>query len=253
MAFQGLSSKIRIPKAAELVADTLRRRIILREYSLGELLPPEGTLMEDFDVARTTIRDAFRVLESEGLLEVRRGAGGGGRVRAPGVGMISSYAALLLQFDGATLADVHLGRTLVEAPAAAMLAERRDNPAVVETLRATLDAEEQAAGDEALSLVEGQFHRLVVELTGNHVLIMLSAVANRLIAQQVERSLKAGPSKTAKSAFAEAHRAHAKLVALIETGDGPGAERLWRRHLESGNEQLTGRLRAPKAVIDLLP
>src|SRR5947208_1246209 len=65
VASNGLGSKIRIPKAAELVADTLRRRIILGEYTLGELLPPEGTLMQDFDVARTTVRDAFRVLESE--------------------------------------------------------------------------------------------------------------------------------------------------------------------------------------------
>src|SRR5438270_13916287 len=92
MALPALNSKIRIPKAAELVADTLRRRIILRDYEPGELLPPEGTLMEDFDVARTTVRDAFRVLESEGLIEVRRGAGGGGRERAPAVGIIWPYA-----------------------------------------------------------------------------------------------------------------------------------------------------------------
>jgi DNA-binding FadR family transcriptional regulator len=249
---QALTNKIRIPKAAELVADTLRRRIILREYTPGQLLPPEGTLMADFDVARTTIRDAFRVLESEGLLEVRRGAGGGGRVRAPGVGMISSYAALLLQFDGATLADVHLGRTLIEAPAAAMLAERGDDPLILDALRASLDAEEEASGDEVLSLAEGRFHRLIVELTGNQVLIMLSAVSNRLIAQQVERSFKSGPPKAAKSAFSQAHRAHVKLLSLVEARDAAGAERLWRRHLESGNEQLAATLHAPKAVIDLL-
>jgi DNA-binding FadR family transcriptional regulator len=253
VASNALRNKIRIPKAAELVADTLRRRIILGEYSLGELLPPEGTLMQDFDVARTTIRDAFRVLESEGLLEVRRGAGGGGRVRAPAVAMISSYAALLLQFDGATLADVHLGRTLIEAPAAAMLAQRADDEAMIGRLHDALSAEVEAVGDSDTGLAEGDFHRLVVELTGNQVLMMLSGVANRLIAQQVGRSLRSGPSATAKSVFAQAHRAHAKLVALIEAGDAAGAERAWRRHLESGNEHLIAELDAPRAVIDLLP
>ena len=44
---------IRIPKAAELVADTLRRRIVTGEYDADELLPPEGTLMSTFNVART--------------------------------------------------------------------------------------------------------------------------------------------------------------------------------------------------------
>src|SRR5690242_1801493 len=71
---------IRIPKAAELVADTLRRRIITGEYARDELLPSETALMEHFNVARTTVRDAVRILESEGLLVVRRGANGGGRV-----------------------------------------------------------------------------------------------------------------------------------------------------------------------------
>src|SRR4029077_18419179 len=74
---------IRIPKAAEMVADTLRRRIITGEYTPDELLPSETALMENFNVARTTVRDAVRILESEGLLVVRRGANGGGRVQVP--------------------------------------------------------------------------------------------------------------------------------------------------------------------------
>jgi GntR family transcriptional regulator, transcriptional repressor for pyruvate dehydrogenase complex len=246
-------SLIRIPKAAELVADTLRRRIILREYRPGELLPPEGTLMDDFDVARTTIRDAFRVLESEGLVEVRRGAGGGGRVRAPGVGMVSSYAALLLQFDGATLADVHLGRTLIEAPAAALLAELPDRAAVVDALHQALSEEQDAADAEALTVAEGRFHRLVVESTGNRVLVMLSAVANRLIAEQVARSLTKGAPSGTHAGFTKAHRAHERLVERIEAGDGPGAEALWRQHLESGKKHLASSAGAPTTIIDLMP
>jgi DNA-binding FadR family transcriptional regulator len=243
---------IRIPKVAELVAGELRRRIIVREYDAGELLPSEGALMEEFDVARTTMRDAFRVLESEGLLEVRRGAGGGARVRAPGVGMISSYAALLLQFGGATLADVHLGRTLIEAPAAALLAEHADGPRVTAALRAALADEEEARQPEALALAEGRFHRLVVELTGNRALVMLSAVANRLIAEQVARSLRRDPPAS-RAGFARAHQAHLRLVELIEAGDGPGAQELWRRHLESGRKQLASGAGAPQTAIDLLP
>jgi DNA-binding FadR family transcriptional regulator len=246
------NDKIRIPKAAELVADTLRRRIILREYESGQVLPPEGTLMEDFDVARTTVRDAFRVLESEGLLDVRRGAGGGGRVRPPGVGMISSYAALLLQFEGASLAEVHLGRTLIEAPAAAMLAEECQDPALVGRLRAVLDEEGRAKDPASLSAAEGRFHRLVVELTGNRVLVMLSAVANHLIAEQLSRSLQDGPGERSADGFATAHRAHARLVKLVEAGDAAGAEQFWRRHLESGTEYLSAGSGAPKLAADLL-
>ena len=250
----GPIERIRIPKVAEVVAQTLRRKIVTGEYQPGELLPPEGDLMVAYDVARTTIRDAFRVLESEGLLEVRRGGGGGGRVRAPGVGFVASYAALLLQFDGATLEDVHIGRSMIEAPAAAMLADRGHESGVVEALRRAL-AEEAAADDEvALTQAEGRFHRLVVELTENRVLIMLSAVANRLIAQQVERTQRQSPRrKNLSEAFATAHRAHALLVDLIAKGDAARAEDLWRRHLQSASEHLAHGSRAARTVLDLLP
>ena len=135
--------RIRIPKAAELVADTLRRRIIKGEYSPDELLPPEGALMASFNVARTTIRDAFRVLESEGLVVVRRGANGGGRVRVPSVSMVSDNASVLLQSRGATLEDVHRGRLMVEVPVAGMLASRKARKTIVRELREALAEEER--------------------------------------------------------------------------------------------------------------
>jgi DNA-binding FadR family transcriptional regulator len=246
--------RIRIPKVAEVVAQTLRRRIVIGEYQPGQLLPPEGTLMATFDVARTTIRDAFRILESEGLLEVRRGGGGGGRVRAPGVSMVSSYAALLLQFEGATLEDVHAARTMVEAPAAAMLAQQPNRAGVVEMLRRAYGEEAEAEDEAALVQAEGRFHRLVVDLTDNRVLIMLSAVANRLIAQQVARLQQSLPGRRSTPAgFTEAHRAHAHLVDLIAKGDATQAEEFWRKHLQAGREYLATGPRAARSVLDLLP
>lgn len=95
----GDTERIRIPKVADIVAETLRRKIVVGDYAPGQLLPPEAALMEAFDVARTTIRDALRVLETEGLLEVRRGGGGGGRVKAPSTSLVADYAAALLQFE----------------------------------------------------------------------------------------------------------------------------------------------------------
>jgi DNA-binding FadR family transcriptional regulator len=246
--------QIRIPKAAELVAETLRRRIVTREYEPGDLLPPEGTLMKTFNVARTTIRDAFRVLESEGLLEVRRGAGGGGRVRAPHVALVSSYAGLLLQFSGTTLADVHEARVLIEAPAAGLLAQRRDDAQMIDALEAVL-AEEAAALDDAveLSLAEGRFHRLIVDLTGNRTLMMLTAVANRIIAHQVARHMTGRQKDEDVLAHNfEAHRAHERLVRLITVGAAEEAESFWRKHLESGTTYLASDPRAATTVLDVM-
>ena len=69
-----LGTLMRIPKMAELVAAHLRRQIVRGDLQEGDALPPETVLMEQFGVSRPTLREAFRVLESEALISVRRGA-----------------------------------------------------------------------------------------------------------------------------------------------------------------------------------
>jgi DNA-binding FadR family transcriptional regulator len=168
--------------------------------------------------------------------------------------MVASYAALLLQFKGATLEDVHAARTMIEAPAANMLAQQANRSGAVDMLRRALDEEAEAEDDAALSQAEGRFHRLVVDLTDNRVLIMLSAVANRLIAQQVERLQQSTPARRSTQAgLTEAHRAHGHLVSLIAKGDGDQAEDFWRKHLHAGREYLASGPRAARSVLDLLP
>jgi len=113
---------LRVPKTAELVAAELRRRIVEGELQEGDALPPESSLRETFGVSRPTLREAFRVLESEGLIEVHRGARGGARVRVPNEAAAARYAGLVLEHRGTTIADVCAVRTVIEPVCAAMVA-----------------------------------------------------------------------------------------------------------------------------------
>jgi DNA-binding FadR family transcriptional regulator len=246
--------RIRIPKAAELVASTLRRRIITGEYKPDELLPPEGALMASFNVARTTVRDAFRVLESEGLVVVRRGANGGGRVRVPSVSMVSDNASVLLQSRGATLEDVHQGRMMVEVPVAGMLASRKARKGITRELRNALAEEEASMADPVqLPRAEGRFHLRLIELAASPTISMLSAVTNLIIAQQVVKNAGARqPGGDNIAGHREAHRAHVRLVDLIEAGSAAQAEALWRRHLESALQQLVSSPGTARTVIELM-
>ena len=67
---------MRVPKTAELVAGHLRAQIVRGELRDGDALPPEMELVERYGISRPTLREAFRVLESEALISVRRGARG---------------------------------------------------------------------------------------------------------------------------------------------------------------------------------
>ena len=114
---------IRSPKTAELVAGTLRRMVVEGQLRDGDFLPNEAELMSHFGVSRPTLREAVRVLESERLVEVRRGSRTGARVRVPGPEIVARPAGLLLELSGATIADVMVARAGIEPMAVRLLAE----------------------------------------------------------------------------------------------------------------------------------
>ncbi|MGV9865517.1 FadR/GntR family transcriptional regulator [Rhodococcus koreensis] len=244
---------VHLPKMAEIVADHLRRQIIAGELGEGDPLPPEDQLMEHAGVARTTVREALRILESEGLLVVRRGAGGGARIRTPQVANVARYIGLVLQAQGATLEDVHSARVMLEAPAAGMLAQAPDRDEIVARLQEALAAEERALGDPVeMSRTHGRFHQLIVELSGSQTFEVLTAVANRIIQVQADRFMIAHDTDgSTRSSSDAAHRAHVRFVDLVAAGAGQDAEDLWRKHLEAGGAMLLSDPHS-RTVLDLL-
>ncbi len=65
----------RQPPKYQRIADALREAIQAGEYGSGDRLPGENDLMATYDVARMTARQALGVLQNEGLVESRKGAG----------------------------------------------------------------------------------------------------------------------------------------------------------------------------------
>lgn len=244
---------VHLPKMADIVAADLRRQIIAGELREGDPLPPEDQLMGHAGVARTTIREALRILESEGLLIVRRGAGGGARIKTPSVANVARYIGLVLQSQGATLQDVYDARLMLEAPAAGLLAGADDRDHIVTALRAAL-ADEEAVLDEPgeLSHAYGRFHQLIVALTGSQTFEVLTSVSNRIIQAQADRYMSAGTAEPSRRvATAAAHRAHQRFVELVAAGAAKDAEELWRRHLAAGDTQLRADPEV-NSVLDLL-
>jgi DNA-binding FadR family transcriptional regulator len=243
---------VQLPKAAAIVADTLRRKILTHELAADEPLPPEFQLMTEMGVARTTVREALRILESENLVTVRRGAGGGARVRAPAVAPVARYIGLLLQYEGATIEDMYRARVMLETPAAGRLAENV-TPAMVDGLQAALDHEARADGDLiSQARAHAHFHQTVVELTGCQSYGVLAAVANRIIQVHADQYFAGNAADRRPSErIEEAHRAHVKLRDLISAGAARDAEEHWRRHLEAGDAYFKSAPGA-KSVLDLL-
>jgi DNA-binding FadR family transcriptional regulator len=238
--------RVRVPKTAELVAARIRRQIIRGELKDGEALLPESELMAQFGVSRPTLREAFRILESESLISVTRGSRGGARVQPPDIRVAARYAGLFLQYAGATLEDVQTGRIVVEPPAARMLAERRD-PVAVEKLRELIAQETHAVDDpHAFAELSTRFHELVMELAGNQTLALVVGMLHDIIETHVESGMEQDNDPEANK---RAIRSQKKLVALVEAGDAEGAEEHWRNHVRAVARAILGTGR--KTVVDL--
>jgi GntR family transcriptional regulator, transcriptional repressor for pyruvate dehydrogenase complex len=233
-----VGQQVRVPKMAELVASQLRRRIVTGELTEGDALPSEAVLMTQFGVSRPTLREAFRILEAESLIVVRRGAGGGGRVQLPSDEVAARYAALVLEHRRTTVHDVWEARSLFEAPAAGVLAVNRSD-ADIAALRAALEAHDLLEDPADIVRAHNEFHSLVVRLAGNDTLslfnVMLAGIIERSSWRQVQADLG---SATHDRIERGTLRSHHDLVEQIVARDAAAAEATWRRHLTAGSAYL---------------
>jgi DNA-binding FadR family transcriptional regulator len=244
--------RIRVPKTAELVAAELRRKIVRGELAEGDALPSEAALMAEFAVSRPTLREAFRVLESESLISIRRGARGGARVQVPNGNVAASYAGLVLEYRSTTLQDVYDARTYIEAPCAALLAQRRTEQDLVRLNQAVAQAKRLMNDPQAFIRAHMEFHALVVELAGNQTLSVLNGMVRHIIelANWSHVDLDAGSPDNVR-ANKRGFRAHVRLVELVTERQSAQAEALWRLHLAEAENYLLMN-KSMTTVLDLL-
>jgi DNA-binding FadR family transcriptional regulator len=233
------SSLVRVPKAGELVAAALRRQIITGELKPGEPLPNESVLMARFGVSRPTLREAFRILESESIIKVLRGAHGGARIMAPDGAVAARYTGLLLQYQGVPLADVYRARTSIEVSAVGDLAA-----APAKTIAKLADLVQRGAAllDDAYGFAKHDtaVHQAIVDLAGGQTLSVLAAMLLNIMDAHNQHFMSLHGEAHEKQADQLAFRAQTKLVKLLQAGDAAGAQAHWRKHLNNVEKYMIG-------------
>ncbi len=244
----------RVPKTAELVARDLRSKIVRGELKDGDTLPAEGELVERYSVSRPTLREALRILESEGLLTVTRGSRGGPRVHPPDPRLAARHFGLVLQNRGTTLADIFGARLLIE-PSCVHLVANTARKSALPVLNQHIDQERAAIAtkdDAQVSRASARFHRALIELTGNMPLILLMNMLTHIYESHITTAaLAANVERFDTGSRQRGLKAHEKLVGLIEAGDADGAETFWRKHLESIDKLIRESFAVDRAI-DLL-
>ena len=175
---------MRVARVAEIVASTLRQEILAGELHDGDGLPPLDRLVERFEVSPASIREAMRILETEGLVSVRRGSQGGAEVHRPEASSAGYMLSLVLESQRTRVADLTaalLEMELAVASACAVSDDRHET--VVPALRDSLDRAAQPGGDGfGMGLVA--FHGALTRECGNATLVLVVGALRDLWASQ---------------------------------------------------------------------
>ena len=219
-------------RAHEYVAEQIRRVVVLRVVAPGSRLPYEQELAGALGVSRTTITQALRQLEREGLVEVRRGRGGGVFTQSATTDGADPAVLSELRATATAIRNAAELRAIVE-PAVAALAAERATEAALERLAGHNAAMHAAADDD---------YRFMRADTTFH-LELATASANPLLAEAVERSrlamaraLEVLPDSPAWHERTVTQ--HATLLDALRAGDGAGARRAMTRHVRETGRAL---------------
>lgn len=215
-----MSATARPTKTALLVAQRIVADINGRGKTVGDRLPPERIMLEDYDVGRGTLRESLRFLELQGVITLKPGPNGGPIVQQPDSTALATSLSLLLHFTNAPFSTIVETRVALE-PAMASLAAQRMTDEQIAELREILAGEQDAVDHPTRFLTyTRQFHTALAAGSGN---MLFSALFEALV--DILDGANMGvhyPERERRLTL----DLHGKLVDAIEARDLEQAERL---------------------------
>ena len=196
-------------------------------WNTGTLLGSESELIDRYNVSRSVLREALRILELQGAVATRRGPGGGIFVAQPDSSGIVHAARVVMQFQGVNSSDIWEAREAVEEVCIRLVTERLDDEAA-DTLQRALDFEDRS---DEWAITEHVVHRALAEATGNPPMVLFVQALAELSIADVRGALRGKP----RPAFAmnDIHKAHELIIKAILAGDAEKAASRMRRHLRA--------------------
>lgn len=159
------------------VVDQIQEAILTGEFKPGDMLPSERDMKEMFQTSRGTLREALRVLEQKGLIEIRLGVTGGAMVKASMTDALNESLELMLRYKKISLTHLHEFRGDIEGLVTARAAEKADKQDI-ENLQDILDQAKihVEAGieqwQEFLNM-DKKFHQALANITANSIYIFI--------------------------------------------------------------------------------
>jgi GntR family transcriptional regulator, transcriptional repressor for pyruvate dehydrogenase complex len=213
-------------RIVEQVEDALARG----DLAPGQRLPSERELVAQFEVSRSTVREALRVLESNGVVRSRPGDPNGPELLPFSQSGLRKQMVRLARVDELTLAEL-IGFRMIMDGAAIQVASRLRTPEQLVEMEETLVAMRAAIDVDfaAFSEADLAFHDVIARISRNSLIQTCNEVVRGVVLSLISDKIAHAPNS--RALMLESLQHHAEVVDAVRAGDGHAAARIARQNM----------------------
>ena len=231
---------ISVPKSSDVLAGRLQQQILSGIYPHGSALPTERDLVSTTGLGRGSVREALRILESQGLVRTRAGRYGGSVVSKPTDALLASHISLFAKGHGVSLRALVEARQALEPMVAFLAARNRSNEDLASLKRISAQLDAAAVDDVPRFLLENaHWHSALAAASHNDLLRAFTASISGLMLEASGIADFASPD--VRALVTHAHR---RILQAIEAQDADTARQRAERDLQAYAKLLAAAVRA---------
>lgn len=220
---------IRKERISDQIKNILKQGILDGHFKPGDKFPPEVEIARQYGVSKVSAREALREMETEGLIQKKRGIFGGSFVAEPGSEKMVDVVSNSFLFGGVTVTDLAEFRQILEPGLAKLAAERRTDQ--------DLAAMEECIKDIQISIEQGEpdqtkaigFHLLIADACHN---LFISSLMEALVNVFQQILAKSPDFETAKKDI----QYNQLFYKYIKARDGKKAQEIMANHFDTLDE-----------------
>ena len=230
----GMFTAVSPNRMSEAIVDQIKTLIRSNRLRPGDRLPSERELCERMGVSRVTVREALRILEAGGLVEIRVGARGGAFVTTPSSERLGAGLADLITLAPVTALDVTEARLVFELGIIPMLVERATDDDITGLRQLTNDHIAALRQGEYTMAMSAEFHVRVAACAHNAAIEMLVHTFHGPLLMSLREAATAAPVMGQRGTYE-----HRDLVEAIAARDVTAATGIMHRHLSRTARRLS--------------
>lgn len=223
--------QIKQKRAFELVAEQLEEAILSGEFKPGDKLPPERNTIQELGTSRRSLREALRVLEQKGLIEIKLGVKGGIFIKRPSTESLSNSLEVLIRFKQVSMRELAEFRLDLEGIIARRAAQRADGNDLDRLKKIASKAELALADPNAdfgdYKEIDSEYHLALAAAARNQLYASVLRIVHDNMVRYFEKNLD-----WYKKVFIDHYKEMLEMIEAVENRDGDKAFALATEHIQ---------------------